>query len=107
MKTILSQSPMPSGNSASIKKNSCWFENDFGPSKFPQLKENLEADVVVVGAGIAGLTAAYCLASSGKKVIVVDESYIGSGESGRTTAQMVTALDDRYYNMEEYFGFKT
>ena len=62
------------------------------------LKENLETDVVIVGGGIAGLSVAYCLIQSGKKVILVEDGFIGSGETGRTTAHFVTALDDRYYN---------
>ncbi len=42
-----------------------------------------EADVVVVGAGIMGLAVAYHLARRGKSVIVVDESYLCGGASGR------------------------
>ena len=40
----------------------------------------------------------------GKKVVVVEDGFIGSGETGRTTAQLVTALDQRFYEMEEIFG---
>lgn len=68
------------------------------------LKENLDTDVVIVGGGIAGLSVAYCLLQSGKKVVLVEDGFIGSGETGRTTAHLVTALDDRYYNLENIFG---
>jgi glycine/D-amino acid oxidase-like deaminating enzyme/nitrite reductase/ring-hydroxylating ferredoxin subunit len=68
------------------------------------LKENLETDVVIVGGGLAGLSVAYCLSQSGKKVVLVEDGFIGSGETGRTTAHLVTALDDRYYNFEKTFG---
>lgn len=68
------------------------------------LKENLETDVVIVGGGIAGLSVAYCLSQSGKKIVLVEDGFIGSGETGRTTAHFVTALDDRYYNLERIFG---
>ncbi|MGZ4035822.1 MAG: FAD-dependent oxidoreductase [Bacteroidia bacterium] len=86
---------------------SCWFENEIVPDNFPELKSDLETDIVIVGGGLAGLTTAYCLASSGRKVIVVEDGFIGSGETGRTTAQIVTALEDRYYQMEENFGKET
>ena len=33
--------------------------------KFPSLKENLSADVVVIGAGMYGLSIAYCLSKEG------------------------------------------
>lgn len=71
---------------------------------FDKLQKDILADVVVVGAGIAGLTTAYCLASEGKRVVVLEDGYIGSGESGRTTAHLASALDDRYYYLEQLFG---
>ena len=61
-------------------------------------------DVVVVGGGIAGLTTAYLLSKSDKKVAVIEDGFIGSGETGRTTAHITHALDDRYYNLEQKHG---
>ncbi|HSI38616.1 MAG TPA: FAD-dependent oxidoreductase [Methylotenera sp.] len=68
------------------------------------LKKNLETDVVVIGGGLAGLSVAYCLSQSGKKVVLVEDGFIGSGETGRTTAHLVTALDDRYSHFEKTVG---
>lgn len=62
------------------------------------------ADVVVVGAGIAGLTTAYLLAREGRQVVVLESGEIGSGETGRTTAHLSNALDDRYTRLEQLFG---
>lgn len=73
-------------------------------SGFPILHENLSTNVVIVGGGISGLTTAYCLLKKGKKVIVVEDGQIASGETGRTTAHLTCALDDRYYDLEKYFG---
>src|ERR1035437_9523288 len=72
--------------------------------KHNSLKENLKTDVVIIGGGLAGLSAAYCLIESGKRVVLVEDGFIGSGETGRTTAHFVTALDDRYYDLEKIFG---
>ena len=74
------------------------------PIKFKPLRGNLRTDVVVVGAGISGLTTAYCLAKSGKKVVVLDDGFVGSGETGRTTAHASNALDDRYAEIERLHG---
>src|SRR3989344_19058 len=70
----------------------------------PVLTEDLTVDVCVIGAGIAGLTTAYLLQQEGKKVCVLEDFEIGSGQSGRTTAHFTTALDDRYFNLEKLHG---
>lgn len=59
-----------------------------------------EGDVCIVGAGIAGLSCAYRLLIQGKSVVVLDDGPIGGGETGRTTAHLSNALDDRYYELE-------
>jgi glycine/D-amino acid oxidase-like deaminating enzyme/nitrite reductase/ring-hydroxylating ferredoxin subunit len=69
-----------------------------------QLMEDLSADVCVVGAGIAGMTTAYLLAREGKRVVVLDDGAIGGSMTGRTTAHLVNALDDRYYELERLHG---
>ena len=58
----------------------------------------------VVGAGIAGMTTAYLLARAGRAVVVIDDGPVGGGETGRTTAHLSNALDDRYYQIERLHG---
>ena len=70
----------------------------------PQLPADENADVCIVGAGIAGLTTAYLLAKEGKKVIVLDDGPTAGGETCRTTAHLVSALDDRFYHLERLHG---
>ena len=74
--------------------------------RFSKLLTNTQADVCIVGAGIAGLTTAYLLGRAGKSVIVLDDGPIVSGETERTTAHLVTALDDRYLDLERLHGEK-
>jgi glycine/D-amino acid oxidase-like deaminating enzyme/nitrite reductase/ring-hydroxylating ferredoxin subunit len=63
-------------------------------------------EVVIVGGGIAGITTAYLLAKEGRRVAVIEDGHIGSGETGRTTAHIVNALDDRYFQIEETLGLE-
>jgi glycine/D-amino acid oxidase-like deaminating enzyme/nitrite reductase/ring-hydroxylating ferredoxin subunit len=63
-----------------------------------------EAEVCVVGAGIAGLTTAYLLAREGRSVVVLDDGPVAGGETCRTTAHLVNALDERFYELERVFG---
>lgn len=83
--------------------NTFWI-NSTEPLAYRKLEENVETDVVIVGGGIAGVSIAYCLAKSGKKIILVEDGFIGSGETGRTSAHLVSALDDRYYELERMYG---
>ncbi|MEJ7602457.1 MAG: FAD-dependent oxidoreductase [Kofleriaceae bacterium] len=63
-----------------------------------------ETDVCIIGAGIAGLTTAFELARRGTRVMVIDDGPIGGGETGRTTAHLASAVDDRFSHLESKFG---
>lgn len=71
---------------------------------YPILDRSLECDVLVIGAGIAGLTCAYLLAKEGKAVVVLDSGRIISGETQRTTAHLSDQMDDFYIETEKIFG---
>src|SRR5215212_7342858 len=70
----------------------------------PALTKDISADVCIVGAGIAGLTTAYLLSQEGKSVVVLDDGPIAGGETCRTTAHLVSALDDRFFELERLHG---
>ncbi|MFL5479169.1 MAG: FAD-dependent oxidoreductase [Gemmatimonadaceae bacterium] len=72
--------------------------------QFQPLTQDLRTNVCVIGAGIAGMTTAYLLARAGRAVVVIDDGPIGGGETGRTTAHLTAALDDRYYEIEKLHG---
>lgn len=72
--------------------------------EFARLATDTAAEVCIVGAGIAGLTTAYLLAREGRSVIVLEDGRIGGGETGRTTAHISNALDDRYCDLERQHG---
>jgi glycine/D-amino acid oxidase-like deaminating enzyme/nitrite reductase/ring-hydroxylating ferredoxin subunit len=74
------------------------------PIRFSPLSKDIETETAIVGGGIAGLSVAYCLAKAGRRVVVIDDGFIGSGESGRTTAHLVNALDDRFSEIEKRHG---
>ncbi|CAF0975483.1 unnamed protein product [Adineta steineri] len=87
---------------------SYWLDSLERP-KFPKLTENKTCDYVVVGAGIAGITSAYCLAEHdpSKQIILIDDGEICSGETGRTTAHLQIEYDDHYYSIAHMFGDET
>lgn len=64
------------------------------PVHYPKLQQNATADVVVIGAGQAGVAAAYLLAREGASVVLLDRVQPGGGESGRTSAHLTAWIDD-------------
>ena len=85
------------------KTESSWFA-EASTLAFKKLDRDISVDVVIVGGGIAGMTTAYLLSKAGKKVAVLEDGNLASGETGRTTAHITHALDDRYYNIEKFLG---
>ncbi len=88
---------------ASPSATSVWLTTAQVPSYSP-LTSDTTADVCVVGGGIAGLTVAYLLTQVGKSVVVIEDGAVGSGMTGVTTAHLVHALDDRYFELERFHG---
>jgi glycine/D-amino acid oxidase-like deaminating enzyme/nitrite reductase/ring-hydroxylating ferredoxin subunit len=61
------------------------------------LTEDARADIVIVGAGMAGLSAAYELSRAGRSVIVLDRGPLAGGMSARTSAHLASQFDDYYH----------
>ncbi len=70
----------------------------------PRLQGALEADVCVVGGGIAGCSAALHLAERGFKVILLEEQRIGWGASGRSGAQAIQGIAAGQAKMDRLIG---
>ena len=77
---------------------------EFEPLPYAPLDADAECDLVVVGSGIAGLSSAYEAARFGAKVIVIDRGDITGGMSARTTAHLVSEIDDRYFDLIKAVG---
>src|SRR5687768_6409549 len=91
---------LPAGSDESL---SLWI--DTTPStNHPSLKDELTADVAIVGGGITGITAAYLLAKAGKSVVLVDKGRIAMSETGHTTAHIIEATDADYRDLIKDHG---
>ncbi|MDB9527491.1 FAD-dependent oxidoreductase [Oscillatoria sp. CS-180] len=66
-------------------------------SSYPSLSQDIEVDVAIVGAGLAGITTAMLLKKAGKRVAVLEADRVAEGVSGHTTAK-VTSLHQLKYD---------
>ena len=71
---------------------SIWFDPE-GSFSYPALTENKKVDVVIIGGGIAGVTAAKLLTDQGKSVILLEAGKIGQSTTGRSTGNLYAMVD--------------
>ena len=86
-----------------ILKESSWgLETD---KSYQKLTENIKADVVVIGAGFAGIFNAYILSKAGLKVVVLEKNEkILQNATVRTTAFISKVVDTTFTELISLFG---
>ncbi|KAL7625176.1 hypothetical protein AAE478_004391 [Parahypoxylon ruwenzoriense] len=72
--------------------------------QFHPLTEDIDTDVCIIGAGIAGFSTAYELVACGREVVLVEARDILAGETGRTSGHLSNALDDMYPEIAKKHG---
>lgn len=82
----------------SIWSESCKFD------KREELKGDIKTDVLIIGAGIAGILTGYLLKKSGKEVVIIDKAEIASGNTRNTTAKITSQHDLIYNKLIQEFG---
>jgi gamma-glutamylputrescine oxidase len=70
----------------------------------PPLAGRVEADVAVVGGGLAGLSAALELARRGFSVVLLEARHVGFGASGRNGGQAIHGLACEIDTIEQQLG---
>ena len=82
----------------SVWSDSCKFE------KRKVLDKDIKTDVLVIGAGIAGMLTAYMLRENGKEVVLIDKDEVCSGNTKNTTAKITSQHDLIYDKLISEFG---
>lgn len=83
---------------------SIWQEVAAPELSAPRDQEHVE--VIIVGAGITGLTAALKLREAGKSCVVMEANTMGFGTTGGTSAHINTVLDTPYTDIVEQHGLE-
>jgi gamma-glutamylputrescine oxidase len=72
--------------------------------RFPALEGAVQADVVIVGGGLAGLSAAIELADRGRSVVLLEARQVAWGASGRNGGQAIAGLACDQSEIERQLG---
>src|SRR5688500_10945443 len=59
---------------------------------WPALAEDIEVDVAVVGGGITGVTTAWLLARTGRRVALVEAHAVGGGDTSSSTGNLYATV---------------
>lgn len=70
----------------------------------PTLREDIDADVCVIGLGGSGLTAIEELLDRGQRVVAVDAVDVGAGAAGRNGGFLLTGAYDFYHDAVRLHG---
>jgi len=87
-----------------LKKKSIW-SLELNYNKFPTLEKDIEVDVLIIGAGITGLSVAYHLMFSNLKVCVVEKKSVGSGITSKTTGKLTYLQNLIYSKITDNYSF--
>lgn len=78
---------------------------DSAPIKrFPRLERNVNVDVIVVGAGITGITTAHLLKETGLAVALIERERVAAMDTGHTTAHLTCITDVELQELARTFG---
>ncbi|MDW6025117.1 FAD-binding oxidoreductase [Mesorhizobium sp. BAC0120] len=95
---MLYQSPISPGIS--------WYEDTVGDRPtYPTLDGDRKADVIVIGGGFTGLSAAAHLAKAGANVVLIEAYRFGDGASGRNGGQLGTGQRTPLDELEALLGW--
>ncbi|MBX4195438.1 FAD-binding oxidoreductase [Candidatus Parcubacteria bacterium] len=72
--------------------------------EFKKLDHNTEADICIIGGGLAGVWSAYLLSKEGKEVILIEKDKVGRAATLYTTAFITQVIDTDLTDLIEMFG---
>ncbi|MFD9030200.1 FAD-dependent oxidoreductase [Streptomyces sp. NPDC059567] len=82
---------------------SYWMHGTPSPDR-PALADDLTADVVVIGGGIAGLCTAHELVRAGREVVLLEAERVAGGVSGHTTGKLTALHGLTYARLRDTHG---
>src|SRR3989442_10514766 len=82
---------------------SLWLDKS-PPEPRPALDHDASADVVVIGAGVAGVATAYWLAPAGARPLVLEARTIAEAASGRNAGVLLAGVAQNFLLASRRYG---
>ncbi len=70
----------------------------------PPLKENITVDVLIIGGGMAGLSAAQAFHEKGLRVALIEKNFCGAGASGKSSGFITPDSEFALHNLIDFYG---
>lgn len=86
--------------------SSYWVEST-KETNYPEISENMDTDVLIIGGGITGIATAYMLSNSGLNICITDADRMAMGVTANTTAKITSQHGLLYNYLLNSFGFET
>jgi len=87
-----------------MKRTSVWIDTGPRHDERPQLDDDVDAEVCVIGGGIVGITTAALLQDAGVRTVLLEANRLGCGVSGFTTAKVSSQHGLVYARLRSRFG---
>jgi glycine/D-amino acid oxidase-like deaminating enzyme/nitrite reductase/ring-hydroxylating ferredoxin subunit len=89
-----------------MEESSLWKKISHRPTNYPPLKENIDVDVLIIGGGITGITAAHELLEAGQNVALVEAKQIGGVTTSMSTGNLYVPIQPFYQTIVSKFGIQ-
>jgi gamma-glutamylputrescine oxidase len=79
-----------------------WYLNN--PLQIKPLTHDISTDILVIGGGMAGLSAAQAFQEKGRKVVLIEKSYCGAGASGKSSGFITPDAELSLVELQDMLG---
>lgn len=87
-------------------KKSLW-QKDNNLNELKSVEENLKTDILIIGAGITGISTAYNLIKSDYKIILIDRGKCFNGATAKSTGKITYMQDLKYQEICNVYDYET
>ena len=86
-------------------KKSLW-QKDNNLKKLKSVEENLKTDILIIGAGITGVSIAYNLINCNYKVVLIDRGKCFNDVTAKSTGKITYLQDLKYYDIYNVYNYE-